>query len=124
MTWSHFLTRLQMSMPETLLFSCEFSAIFQKSLFTEHIRMTAPTDSSVPTKVLSIDHTFSFIFLLLLLIIAIMVFTQKKYKNENFFTFCNSFLLFTYILLRQFHHSNNLPTHIKENANFLWQKPW
>ena len=86
--------------------------------------MTAPTDSSVPTKVLSIDHTFSFIFLLLLLIIAIMVFTQKKYKNENFFTFYNSFLLFTYILLRQFHHSNNLPKNIKENANFLWQKPW
>ena len=61
--------------------------------------MTTPTDSSVRTKVLSIDHTFSFIFLLLLLIIAIMLFTQKVSKNEDFFTFYNSFLLFTYILL-------------------------
>ena len=37
--------------------------------------MTAPVDSSVPTKVLFIDHTlfvFSFIFVLLLLIIAIV----------------------------------------------------
>ena len=56
--------------------------------------MTAPADSSVATKVLSIDHTFSFIFFLLLLIVAIMVFTQKESKNKNFLTFYNSFLLF------------------------------
>ena len=54
-------------MPETSLkktptqvFSCEFCATFQKTLFTEHLLMTAPADSSVTTKVLFIDHTFSF----------------------------------------------------------------
>ena len=57
------------------LFSCEFCAIFQKPLFTEHLQMTAPADSSVRTNALSIDHTFfgfPFIFFFLLLIIAIM----------------------------------------------------
>ena len=81
--WSHFLTTLQVSRHEISLkrdsgtgeFHCEFSAIFQKISFTEHLWMTAPADSSVPTKVLSIDHSlfvFSFIFFLLLLIIAIV----------------------------------------------------
>ena len=51
-----------MSGPETLLFSYEIFAIFLKLLFTEQIHMTAPADSSVRTKVFSIDHTFSFIF--------------------------------------------------------------
>ena len=64
--------KLQVSTPENSLketpaqvFSREFSKIFQKVLFTEHLRLTATADSSVPTKVLSIDHTFfvfSFIF--------------------------------------------------------------
>ena len=43
--------------------------------------MTAPADSYVPTKVLSIDHTFfvfSFIFFILLLIIAIMGVRSEK----------------------------------------------
>ena len=26
--------------------------------------------------------------------------------------------------LRQFCLGNNLPTHIRENADFLWEKPW
>ena len=113
-----------MSRPETSLFFCEFSAIFQKTLFIEHIQMTAPADSFIPTKVISIDRTFSFIFFILLLIIAIMVFTQKVSKKEEFFTSYNSRLFLTHILLRQFRLSNNLPMHIKENTDFLWQKPW
>ena len=62
------LTTLQVSMCETSLkrdpaqvFSYEFSAIFQNTLFTEHLRMAAPADSLIPTKVLSIDHTL-FVF--------------------------------------------------------------
>ena len=53
-------------MPKTSLkktpaqvFLCEFYATFQKTLFTEHLLITAPADYSVPTKVLFIDHTFS-----------------------------------------------------------------
>ena len=47
--------------------------------------MTAPADSSIPTKVLSIDHTllvFSFIFLLVIAIQS-REFTQKVTKNEE-----------------------------------------
>ena len=47
--------------------------------------MTAPADSSSPTKVLSIDHTllvFSFIFLLVIAIQS-REFTQKVTKNEE-----------------------------------------
>ena len=57
------------------MFVSLISHIFQKTLFTEQLRVTALADSSVPTKVLSINHTlfvFSFIFFLLLLIIAII----------------------------------------------------
>ena len=44
------------------VFSCEFWANVQKTFFTEIVWMTAPADSSVPTKVfLSIDQT-TFIF--------------------------------------------------------------
>ena len=70
--WSHFLTVLQISRPETPLkrdsgtgISCGFSAIFRRALFAEHLQLTASADSSVPTNVLSVDHTlvvFSFIF--------------------------------------------------------------
>ena len=83
-----------MSRPETLLYSCRFSAIFQKILFTEHIRMTDPADFSVPTKVLSTGHDFFFHLFLLLLIIAIMVFTEKVSKNDlfTFFTIVFYFL--------------------------------
>ena len=44
------------------VFSCEFWANVQKTFFTEIVWMTAPADSTVPTKVfLSIDQT-TFIF--------------------------------------------------------------
>ena len=48
--WKFIKKRLQQ------VFSYKFRAIFQKALFTEHLQITAPTDSSVPTKVLSTDH--------------------------------------------------------------------
>ena len=50
-------------------------------------------------------------------------FIQKVSKNEDFFTFYNSLLLFTSMLLRQVCLSNDLLTHIKENTDFLQQKP-
>ena len=60
-----------------MVFSCEFSAIFQTTLFTEHFRMTAPADSSVPTKVLSIGDTFPLFFLLLLIILIMGVYSES-----------------------------------------------
>ena len=60
--WSCFLIKLQVSRPETSaqVFSCEFCTVFQKTIFMEHLWMTASADSSIPTKVLSADHPFSF----------------------------------------------------------------
>ena len=50
-----------------------FPQFFKKTLFTEHPQVTAPADSSVPAKVLSIDHTLFFpSFFFLLLTISIM----------------------------------------------------
>ena len=52
--------------------------------------MTAPADSIVPTKALSIDHTFlvlSFIFFLILLIIAIMGKGGEGIKKAMFLLF-------------------------------------
>ena len=43
-------------------------------------------------------------------------------KNEDFFTFYSSFLLFTQMFLRQFCLGNNLPMDIKKNTVFLWLK--
>ena len=59
--------------------------------------MTALADFIVPTKALSIDHTFlvlSFIFFLILLIIVGIMGNYGKgwrgYKNDNIFTFYNN----------------------------------
>ena len=52
--------------------------------------MTAPADSIVPTKALSIDYTFlvlSFIFFLILLIIAIMGKGGEGIKKAMFLLF-------------------------------------
>ena len=108
--WSHFLTTLQISRSETLLKRDSGTGIFlwifcnfSKNLFTEHLWMTAPADSSVLTKPLFIDDTLFFFpsFFLLLLIIA-WEFTEKVSRNlekylemKIFFAFYNSFLLFT-----------------------------
>ena len=85
--------------------------------------MTAPADFSVPTKVFPLITLFPSFFSLLLSIMAIMAFTQKVSKNEYFFTFYDSFLLFKSILLKTFCLGNNLSMHIKENTDFLRQKP-
>ena len=65
--WSHFLTMLQISRSETLLKRDSGTGIFlwifcnfSKNLFTEHLWMTAPADSSVLTKPLFIDDTLFF----------------------------------------------------------------
>ena len=39
-----------------------FAHFFKNIFFTEHLRITASADSSVPTKVLSIDHPFLIFF--------------------------------------------------------------
>ena len=67
MCQSQFLINLLASRPETSLkrdcskiFSCEFCLSFQKVLFSEHLWLTLLADSSVPTKVLFIEHSFFF----------------------------------------------------------------
>ena len=37
-------------------FHVGFLKVFEKTIFTEHLRATAPDNSSIPTKVLSTDH--------------------------------------------------------------------
>ena len=64
---------------------------FSKTIFTEHLRLTALADSSFLTEVLSTDHTlfaFSFIFFLLLFIIAVMgVYKFKSLEMQMFLIF-------------------------------------
>ena len=94
-----------------------FPQIFKKTLSTEHPQVTAPADSSVPTKVLSIDHTL-FIFFPLFFCFIVDNFNYgsllRKCKNEDFLTF--------YINVVKVVLAQQLPTHIKENTDFLWQK--
>ena len=86
--------------------------------------MTAPADSSIPPKVLFVDHTFCFF------LHFCFPFIIDNCNYGNLPTKClkmKMFLLFpivysTYMLLRQFCLSNNLPTHIKENIDFFQQK--
>ena len=73
--WSHFLVKLQVLRPATSFrrdsstgISLRILCNFSKNLNTELLLVTAPANSSLPTRVLSIDHSFflfSFIFLLL-----------------------------------------------------------
>ena len=49
--------------------------------------------------------------------------TKKVSKNEDFFTFYKFIQNLTLMLLGQLHLGNNLPTHIRENTDFLQQKP-
>ena len=66
-----------------------FVPFLKKNLFTKHLRMAAPADSFIPTKVLSIDHLVhcSFIFLLSLIIGILGVFSEKVEKMNIFFNF-------------------------------------
>ena len=83
--------------------------------------MTAPLDSSVPTKVLSTDHTFSFfsfILFLLLLIIAIMGVCSRKCLKLKIFSLFTILYSKINVNLRQFRLGNYLPMHIRENTDF------
>ena len=86
--------------------------------------MTAPADSSVPTKNQFIYHT-----LFLLPFIFFFFFCNygnllgKCLKMNLFLLFTMVYSKLTYMLLRQFRLGSNLPTHIKENIDFLPQKP-
>ena len=52
-------------------------------------------------------------------------FVQKGCKNGDFCTFYNNLSKnVIWMLLTQFHLSNGFPRYIRENTNFLWQKPW
>ena len=87
--------------------------------------MTVPVDSSVPTKVLFTDHTLlvsSSIFFFYYWWLQLWDFTQKLSQNDDFLLFPIVYSKIN-MLLRKFRLGNNLPTHIKENTNFLRQKP-
>ena len=125
--------KLQVSTPENSLketpaqvFSCEFCKIFQKALFTEHLRMTATADSSVPTKVSSIDHTlfvFSFIFFPFIIDNCHYGSLFRKGIKMNIFLLFTIFYPKINMLVRQFRLGNNFPTYIRENTDFPRQKP-
>ena len=76
--------------------------------------MAAPADSSFRTKILSIDRTF-FVFS--------FVFSERLWK-WSFLLFTLSYQKITWMLLRQFRLSNNLPTHITKNTDFPRQTSW
>ena len=62
--------------------------------------MTAPADSPIPTKVLSIiSPLFTSFFFFYYWQLQLWEFTHRVSKNEYFLTFRNSFLLFTNMLL-------------------------
>ena len=84
--WSDFVTKSQKETPAQV-FSCEFWEIFLKTLFTEHLQITAPADCSIPTKVLSIDHTFLIfpLFFLFIIINCNYGSSFRKCINRNVF---------------------------------------
>ena len=134
--WSHFLTMLQLSKPETSLKKDSSTGIFlwifsnfSKNLLYKTSQMTALADSSITTKVLSTYHTLLVFFITFFFII-------DNCNHGSLLRKClkmKAFLLFTIVyskitlrkkmLLRQFRLSNNLLMHIRENTDFLWQKP-
>ena len=84
--------------------------------------MTASADSSIPTKVLSTDHTFFvFLYFFPFIIDNCRNFAKNDIKIKIFFTIIDPRIN---MLLGQFCLGNNLPTHIRENTDFPWQKPW
>ena len=107
--------------PQHRYFPVNFAKIFQKALFTEHLRMTATADSFFPTKVLSIDHTFVCFFLnFFLFIIDNCQYGSLLRKGIKM----NIFLVFTIIypnismMVRLSRLDNHLPTHFRENTDF------
>ena len=94
--------------------SCEFTEFFLKTVLSKHLWMAAPADCSFRTKILSIDRTF-FVFS--------CVFSERLWK-WSFLLFTLSYQKITWMLLRQFRLSNNLPTHITKNTDFPRQTSW
>ena len=86
--------------------------------------MTAPADSFFPTKVLSIHQFFCFF-------LRFFPFIIDNCNCESLFRKgirMKIFLLFTIIYPKmnvadKFESAINLPTHIRENTDFSWQKP-
>ena len=77
--------------------------------------MTASAGSSVPTEILSIDHSFfrfSLSFFLLLLVNAIM----------GLVPFTTIYPKIDMNVVKLIPLGNNLPTHIRENTDFSRQK--
>ena len=63
---------------------------FSKSLFTEHLQLILLADSSVPTKVLFIEHSFFLLplfFFFFFLVIAIMGICSERVYKWSFFYF-------------------------------------
>ena len=131
--WSHFLTMLQVSMPETSLkktlaqvSSCEFSAIFQKTLFR--------TSSQDDCYYLFLCSNQSFIhWSLFLFFPSLFSFIIDNHNHGNLlikYLKIKTFLLFTIVyskininVIKTIRLRNNLPMHIRENTDFLHQKP-
>ena len=87
--------------------------------------MTALADSSVTAKALSMFtlYLLFFLFFLLLLIIAISEFTKKVSKNEDFLLFTIVYSKINTSIVKTISPQQYLPTHIRENTDFLRQKP-
>ena len=122
---------MQVSWPETSLkrdsgtgillwIFCNF---LKETLFTEHHWMTAPTDSSVQTEGYPLITLCSFLHFFHYLIdnCNYRSLLRKCLKMKIFLLFTNIYSKIN-MLLRQFHLSNNLPTHIQENIDFPQQK--
>ena len=111
--WSHFLIKLQVSRPVTSLKSDPSKsiflwslAIFQKSIFTEHLWITAPADSSF----------FPFYYWWL----QLWEFVPKGFKSEDLFYFLQQFIPKLTWMLMRFCLGNNLPMH-RENTDLHQQ---
>ena len=89
--------------------------------------MTALIDSSVPTKVLFIDHFFRFLFYFFPFIIDNCnygsLFFQKVYKNEDFLLFTIIYPEINMNVVKTICLGNNLSKYIRENIDFPRQKP-
>ena len=85
--------------------------------------MTAPADSSVSSKVLSIDHTlfvFSFIFPFIIDNCNYGSLLKKCLKMEIFLLFAKVYSKININVVQIICLGSNLSMHIRENTDFLW----
>ena len=107
------------------MFFWKFCVIFRRTLFTEQLRMIAPADYLVLTKVLFSDNTSSFFPSFYPFITDNCNYRslfRVRIKMKIFFSFLTIIYPKINMLLRQFRLDNNLPTHIRENTDFLLGK--